>query len=70
MTSSIPEAGPGLAAFLEPLQVDEERAYAMSREFCSAFTRLAAESTDMFLPTPITESILLPFKGKKKNQGR
>ncbi|CAK7213333.1 hypothetical protein SEUCBS140593_001803 [Sporothrix eucalyptigena] len=70
MTSDIPEATLGLEAFLEWIRVDDERVYKLSREFSSNFTRLAAESMDQFLPTPITESILLPFSKKDKNQGR
>ena len=70
MTTDIPEASLSLEAFLERIRVDDERVYKLSREFSSTFTRLAAESMDQFLPTPITESILLPFSKKKKNQGR
>ncbi|CAK7237855.1 hypothetical protein SBRCBS47491_010176 [Sporothrix bragantina] len=66
----MPEAGPGLEAFLEGIRVDDERVYKLSREFSSTFSHLAAESMDQFLPTPITESILLPFSKKNKNQGR
>ncbi|CAK7228477.1 hypothetical protein SCUCBS95973_006892 [Sporothrix curviconia] len=70
MTSDMPEASLGLEAFLERIRVDDERVYKLSCEFSSTFTRLAAESMDQFLPTPITESILLPFSKKNKNQGR
>ncbi|CAK7241072.1 MAG: hypothetical protein STHCBS139747_002529 [Sporothrix thermara] len=71
MTSCMPEASPGLEAFLETIRVDDERVYKLSNEFSSTFTRLAAESMDQFLPTPITELILLPFSNnKKKNLGR
>lgn len=70
MTTDIPEASLGLDAFLDRIQVNDELVYKLSREFSTNFTRLAAESMDQFLPTPITESILLPFSKKKKNQGR
>ncbi|EPE02220.1 hexokinase family protein [Ophiostoma piceae UAMH 11346] len=67
---SIPPASPGVEAFLQPLRVDRGRIHTMAGEFSSVFTHLAAESLDQFLPTPISESILLPFSQKKKNQGR
>lgn len=70
MTTDIPEASLGLETFLEWIRVDNDRVYKLSQEFSSTFTRLAAESMDQFLPTPITESILLPFSKTKKNQGR
>ncbi|CAK7265823.1 hypothetical protein SEPCBS119000_001715 [Sporothrix epigloea] len=65
----VPEASMGLDRFLERMRIDDERVYTLSREFSSTFTRLAAESTDQFLPTPITESIIRPLR-EKKLQGR
>ncbi|KIH88899.1 hexokinase family protein [Sporothrix brasiliensis 5110] len=70
MTSDMAQPSPGLEAFLQRIRVDEELVYKLSCEFSSTFTHLAAESMDQFLPTPITESILLPFSRNRKNQGR
>ncbi|KAK0712224.1 hypothetical protein B0T21DRAFT_376197 [Apiosordaria backusii] len=46
--------------FLEPLAVDAQTLTVLSREMASTFGKLSAESTDMFLPTPISDSILTP----------
>ncbi|OAA54848.1 hexokinase family protein [Niveomyces insectorum RCEF 264] len=70
MTAQTSPPDPRLAAFLRPLAVDGDRVDALSREFALTFTHLAAESTNQFLSTPISESILLPFTKKKRNQGR
>ncbi|RYO74903.1 hypothetical protein DL764_010647 [Monosporascus ibericus] len=43
-------------------------ATALAREFRLTFERLAAESTDQFLPTPIAESILRPEAGQEKGR--
>jgi len=59
---------PELYDFLAPLQVTTEVLHELSREFYSTFQRLAAESKDMFLSTPISESILRP--ADRRSQGR
>lgn len=69
MTSDVPKAGIGLEQFLKCMQFEDERVYMLSREFSSKFTFLAAESMDQFLPTPVTESIILSLS-KHETQGR
>jgi len=59
-----------LDEFLEPLRVTNEVVHQLSREFYSTFKKLAAESKDMFLSTPISESILRPAGRTRKHQGR
>ncbi|KAL7899449.1 actin-like ATPase domain-containing protein [Trichoderma sp. SZMC 28014] len=44
--------------FLEPLSIDVDRSYELSRRFLANFRDLAANSRDQWLPTPISESIL------------
>lgn len=46
--------------FLEPLAIDVQKLSGLAREMASTFGKLSAESSDMFLPTPISESILSP----------
>ncbi len=57
-----------MANFLQPLHMDVETAAALSREFHKTFQRLAAESMEQFLPTPIAESILRPKAGQEKGR--
>lgn len=57
-----------LADFLRPLHMDRELALALSRDLSTTFKHLAAESTDQFLPTPISESILRPLD--RRDHGR
>ena len=57
----------GLDEFLSPLQITTAVVHELSREFCTTFKQLAAESEYMFLPTPISESILRPVD--RKDQG-
>lgn len=47
-----------LDAFLRPLAVDTTRVLQLAKEMTSTFTRLAQESSNQFLPTPISEPIL------------
>lgn len=54
--------------FLRPLHIDAATVQELSRELCEAFKRLAAESPDQFLPTPITESVLRPTAGNEKGR--
>ncbi len=56
-------------AFLRPLAVTAEAVHRLSREFRSTFEQLAAESTTMFLSTPISEAILRPVVGRN-DEGR
>jgi hexokinase len=49
-----------LAEFLKPLQVTTEQVVSLSRQLHTTFRNLAATSSDQFLPTPISESILRP----------
>jgi hypothetical protein len=53
--------------FLRPLAIDGHAVLRLSHRLAFAFTRLAAESMDQFLPTPISESMLRPTR---KVQGR
>ncbi|KAK4674782.1 hypothetical protein QC763_123650 [Podospora pseudopauciseta] len=46
--------------FLEPLAIDVQKLSGLAHEMASTFGKLSAESSDMFLPTPISESILSP----------
>ncbi|RYP30203.1 hypothetical protein DL767_006350 [Monosporascus sp. MG133] len=57
-----------MSNFLRPLHMDVGIATALAREFRLTFERLAAESTDQFLPTPIAESILRPEAGQEKGR--
>lgn len=49
--------------FLQPLRVNDEVILQLSREFAIVFQQLCAESKEMFLPTPISESLLRPVEG-------
>ncbi|KAL2177632.1 uncharacterized protein P884DRAFT_199753 [Thermothelomyces heterothallicus CBS 202.75] len=60
-------ATPSLDDFLRPLAVDLETVLKLSRELESTFGQLSAESSDQFLPTPISESVLRPAT---RDQGR
>ena len=57
-----------IEGFLKPLYMDSAKAHAMSREYAHTFRRLAAESKDQFLPTPISEGILRPEAGQEKGR--
>lgn len=46
--------------FLEPLHIDLAKVHLLSQSFLRTFGKLALESQNQFLPTPITESILRP----------
>lgn len=62
------DPAPLLEHFLQPLRIDLDKAHVLSRRFLQAFETLSAESTDQFLPTPISESILRPVG--KRGHGR
>lgn len=57
---------PDIEEFLRPLRIDATLAHQLSLELCKTFQRLAAESLNQFLPTPISESILRPTAGSEK----
>jgi hypothetical protein len=44
--------------FLQPLYLDIPKIHSLARAFASTFEKLAAESLDQFLPTPISDSVL------------
>ncbi len=47
-----------LDEFLRPLSVDIKKIHSLARSLSETFTRLARESQEQFLPTPISESVL------------
>jgi len=49
-----------LEEFLLPLHIDIPKIHALARSLGLVYTRLAAESLEQFLPTPISESVLRP----------
>lgn len=61
MASSIEE-------FLSPLNVDVEKIHGLARRMRVAFEKLAAASTDQFLSTPISESVLRPDEGDERGR--
>ncbi|RSL58016.1 hypothetical protein CEP54_008022 [Fusarium duplospermum] len=46
--------------FLEPLSVDIDKIHSLSQHFLVAFEKLASDSQNQFLPTPISDAILRP----------
>lgn len=50
-----------LEKFLEPIQIDLKTCNALTTGFYDCFKALAANPTDQFLPTPISDSILRPI---------
>jgi hypothetical protein len=54
-----------LEDFLQPLRIDIPKIHSLTRAFCTTFARLALQSTDQFLPTPISDSVLRPEKEEK-----
>ncbi|KAM3527536.1 hypothetical protein MY4038_006297 [Beauveria bassiana] len=50
-----------LEKFLEPIQIDFETCHALTTGFYDCFKALAANPTDQFLPTPISDAILRPI---------
>ena len=61
-------APPLLDDFLGPLRVDLDKINSLCDLFLRNFQQLSAESTDQFLPTPISDSILRPVS--ERGQGR
>jgi hypothetical protein len=54
--------------FLQPLSVDIDKIEQLSQQFLETFEKLASDSENQFLPTPISEAILRPEA--KRRQGR
>jgi hypothetical protein len=54
-----------LDKFLKPLPaINPKLVLKLAKELGATFKRLSTESKEMFLPTPISESILRPVAGK------
>ncbi|KAI0535965.1 major facilitator superfamily domain-containing protein [Xylaria digitata] len=68
MLTSDPEI-PRLGQFLRPLDIDGTKAWTLAHELARTFRRLAFESSEQFLPTPISESILRPTGGRERGRG-
>lgn len=51
---------PRLGEYLDPLRIDLDRIVKLSDRFLETFGKLAAESKEQFLPTPISDSLLRP----------
>ncbi len=49
-----------IQSFLGPLEIDVQKTYNLAESFYHTFKKLAAESNDQFLPTPLFEGILKP----------
>jgi hypothetical protein len=54
--------------FLKPLEVGSSCVSELAAELASTFRELSSRSSDQFLPTPISESILRPAADQE--QGR
>ncbi len=67
MSTSAPMT-PQLEHFLEPLHVNVTKAHVLAHELSRTFRHLAAESSTQFLPTPISESILRPTRGRERGR--
>lgn len=52
--------------FLEPLFIDIEKIDQLSQHFLEAFGKLASDSDNQFLPTPISEAILRPEANRRQ----
>lgn len=50
---------------LKPLDVDINKIHALAKSLCETFKKLAKESTNQFLATPISEEVLRPAKESK-----
>jgi hypothetical protein len=57
-----------LAQFLRPMRMDLDIAHDLSLRFLDNFQNLSAHSTDQFLPTPISESILRPVGARSSGR--
>jgi hypothetical protein len=59
-----------LDAFLRPLAIDTTLVLQLSKDLTSTFEKLARESSDQFLPTPISEPILRHVARRDRDLGR
>ncbi|KAM5348265.1 hypothetical protein ACJ41O_008089 [Fusarium nematophilum] len=62
-----PAATSSIEEFLEPFSIDLDKVHSLSEHFLRAFEKLAADSENQFLPTPISDAILRPEA--EKSQG-
>lgn len=51
--------------FLRPLNTDVTKIHRLAKSLSHTYIRLAAESQEQFLPTPISDSILRPIGDHK-----
>src|SRR5947207_819956 len=51
---TLPELSPAIDEFLRPLVVDGAKLHDLARSFDQVYRKLAIESEDQFLPTPIS----------------
>lgn len=54
--------------FIAALHTDDNKLLELSREMARTFRKLAAESEDQFLPTPISESLLRNVDGEDRGR--
>jgi hypothetical protein len=64
-------AGPSLSLqdFLQPLSIDLSKVVALAASLSKAYRRLAAESQNQFLPTPVSDSTLCPSAAEPGRYG-
>jgi hypothetical protein len=60
---------PSVEDFLQPLSIDLPKVVALAASLSKAYRRLAAESDNQFLPTPISDSTLSPSAAKGGRYG-
>jgi len=58
---------PSVEEFLQPLHIDVQKCHALARSLWITYVKLAKESEEQFLPTPISDSVLRP---EKDGEGR
>ena len=58
---------PSIEHFLHPLSIDNAKVHSLARGFARTYERLAAESLEQFLPTPISDSVLR-FEGNEEGR--
>ena len=64
-------AGPSLSLqdFLQPLSIDVAKVVTLAASLSKAYRRLAAESDNQFLSTPISDSTLSPSAAEEGRYG-
>jgi hypothetical protein len=60
---------PSLQDFLQPLSIDLTRVIVLAASLSKAYRRLAAESDNQFLSTPISDSTLSPSAAEEGRYG-